>query len=247
MVKQAPRIRVTLIFSAIVAAVAGLVVSISTTTGGHRHIPPPLGVPGHWKLVFDSEFNGSTLDRGVWNEHDGWTNQNNVTDYGANVVVKDGHAILMLSSPSAGAEISTWSYRLNVGDYAQARIQFAGSGSTIYNWPAWWTSGPDWPTGGENDIAEGFGNLSVNYHSPSLTERSGPIGGNWAGGFHTYGVYRGRFYSRVYWDGRVIRTYRTADDGQPQTLLLTLGAGNQVRTGPSGAMVVDYVRAWAPA
>jgi beta-glucanase (GH16 family) len=238
---------VTLLFSAILAAVAGLVVSIHTTHGGARHLAPPPAVPGHWKLVFHDEFNGTSLDRTVWNEHDGWANQNNVTDYASNITVKDGHAILTLASPTSGAEISTDRFLLQVGDYAEARIEFAGSGSTIYNWPAFWTSGPNWPAGGENDVAEGFGNLTVNYHSPSLVERSGPIAGNWAGSFHTYGVYRGRGFARVYWDGRPVRTYRTADDGQPQSLLLTLGASDQTRTGPAGAMVVDYVRVWAPA
>ncbi len=199
-----------------------------------------------WRLVFDSEFNGSSLNRGVWNAHNGWDNQNGVTDQRANVTLSHGHALLMLSSPTVGAEISTRHFGLSVGEYAQARIKFAGSGSTIYNWPAWWTSGPNWPQGGENDIAEGFGNLTVNYHSPMVTELTGPVPGNWGGAFHTYGLYRGRNFAQVFWDGRLVRTYRTADDGQPQTLLFTVGAGNSLRIGRAGALVVDYVRVWAP-
>jgi hypothetical protein len=209
--------------------------------------PAPLGVSGNWKLVFDDEFNGTSLDRGVWNTHDGWRDQNAVTDHAGNIAVRDGHLILTLASASSGAEVGTNDFSLAVGDFAQARIDFPGQGSTIYDWPAFWASGPDWPAGGENDIAEGFGALTVNYHSPNVTHLTGPVAGDWAGGFHVYGIYRGRYYSKVYWDGKLVRTYGTDDNGQPETLLLTIGAGNHVVTGAAGAMIVDYVRVWAPA
>jgi hypothetical protein len=234
------------------AIVAGLTLS-SSGSPRTAHAPPnpgpngPLGVAGHWKLVFDDEFNGNSLNVDRWNPHDHWVDQNAVTDHLANVTVSDGHAILTLASRDSGAEIGTATFGLKVGEFAQARINFAGSGSTVYNWPAFWTSGPNWPSGGENDIAEGFGALTVNYHSPTVTHMSGRIPGAYAGAFHVYGIYRGRGYARVYWDGRVVGAYKTFDDGQPQTLLLTLGAGNQVVTGPRGAMIVDYVRVWAPA
>jgi hypothetical protein len=216
----------------------------STTTTPVKHAPVPLGVHGPWKLVFSESFDGSSLNRGVWNAHDGWTDQNAVSDSIGNVRVSDGHAVLTLASSSSGAELGTRHFSLKVGEFAEARIRFAGNGRTIYNWPAFWASGPDWPQGGENDIAEGFGALTINYHSPALVEHSGAIPGEWAGRFHVYGIYRGRSYSSVYWDGKLVRAYRTDDDGQPETLLLTLGAGDQIRTGAAGAMIVDYVRAW---
>jgi hypothetical protein len=216
----------------------------STTTTPVKHAPAPLGVRGPWKLVFSESFDGSSLNRNVWNAHDGWTNQNAVTDALGNVRLSDGHAILTLASGSSGAELGTRHFSLKVGDFAEARIRFAGDGHTIYNWPAFWASGPDWPQGGENDIAEGFGALTINYHSPALVEHSGAIPGRWAGRFHVYGIYRGRTYSSVYWDGKLVRAYRTDDNGQPETLLLTLGAGDEIRTGAAGAMIVDYVRAW---
>lgn len=231
----------------LVLVIAAVAVVFALERGGGS--PPPAGAPpighGHWKRVFDSEFNGNQLNRTVWNPHDGWAGQNNVTDHLTNVVVRNGHAILTLAAPNSGAAIATNFFRLRVGEYAEARIKFAGKGTEIYNWPAWWASGPNWPAGGENDIAEGFGSLTVNYHSPSVTRLMGPVPGDWAGRFHTYGLYRGRFVSRVYWDGKLVRTYKTADDGRPEMLVLTLGAANQIKTGPAGAMVVDYVRVWA--
>lgn len=217
------------------------------TTAPAGSEPGPLGMPGDWKLVFNDGFGGDSLNRAKWNAHDGWSNQNGVTDSLANVKVQSGHAILTLASASSGAELGTRRFALKVGEFAEARIKFAGSGQTIYNWPAWWLSGPNWPGGGENDVAEGFGVLTVNYHSPSLVEHSGPVSGDWANQFHVFGIYRARNYARVYWDGRLKETYRTDDNGQPETLLLTLGASNQVRTGAAGAMIVDFVRAWRPA
>jgi hypothetical protein len=207
----------------------------------------PLGITGQWRMVFDDEFNGNSLNQSVWNAHSGWTNQNRVTDHLSNITVHGSHAIFRLASSTSGAEIGTNDFSLKVGEYAEARIKFAGNGQTIYNWPAWWVSGPSWPAAGENDIAEGLGSLTVNYHSPAGGLETGTVRGEWARGFHVYGIYRGRFYSRVYWDGTLVRTYRTHDDGQPQMLLLTMGAANVIRTGAAGEMVVDYVRAFAPA
>ena len=240
---------------ALIAAVAALLAAASPAVGapgrspGHRHRGHrrPDGVRGGWRLVFDDEFNGSSLNQTVWNAHVGWTNQNHVTDSLSNLSVHGGHLVMWLASPTSGAEIETNRFGLSVGEYAEARIEFSGAGQMIYNWPAWWISGPNWPAAGENDIAEGLGDLTINYHYPGGSLETGSVRGSWADRFHTYGIYRGRLYSRVYWDGRLVRTYRTSDNGLPETLWLTMGAANILRTGASGRMLVDYVRAWAPA
>jgi hypothetical protein len=221
----------------------GAMSSSAFAAGSHN----PVGIAGQWRVVFDDEFNGTSLNTTVWNPHSGWTNQNHVTDHLSNITIAGGDATFKLASPTSGAEIGTNDFSLRVGEYAEARIKFAGTGQTIYNWPAWWVSGPNWPAAGENDIAEGLGSLTINYHSPLGGLETGTVPGIWAQGFHTYGIYRGRFFSRVYWDGKLVRTYRTHDDGQPQMLLLTIGAANIIRTGAAGEMVVDYVRAWEPA
>jgi beta-glucanase (GH16 family) len=221
--------------------------TVATSASAFAADAHPLGVAGSWRMVFDDEFNGTSLNQDVWNAHIGWTNQNHVTDSLSNLTVRNGDAIFRLASTTSGAEIETNTFSLAVGEYAEARIRFSGNGQTIYNWPAWWISGPNWPAAGENDIAEGLGSLTVNYHSPLGGLETGTVDGVWAHGFHTYGIYRGRFISRVYWDGKLVRTYRTHDDGQPENLWLTMGAANVIRTGSAGEMVVDYVRSWEPA
>jgi hypothetical protein len=149
MVKQVPAVRGTLILGLMLAVTAGGAFGFKSaatnpgSTAPASPAPAPLGVPGKWKPIFDSEFSGSQLDRVVWNAHNGWSNQNHVTDHLANVAVRNGHAILSLASSGSGAAIATRYFRLRVGDYAEARIKFAGTGQTVYNWPAWWASGPN--------------------------------------------------------------------------------------------------------
>jgi hypothetical protein len=90
---------------------------------------------------------------------------NNVATYASNVSESGGDLILTLASSSSGAEAVANTYSLPVGGYIEAWVDFPGSGTTIYNWPAWWMSGPNWPAAGENDIAEGPG------HRPLTTTR----------------------------------------------------------------------------
>jgi hypothetical protein len=216
----------------------------TTTTNPTTTTPIPNGPSGNWNLVFDDEFNSASLNTTAWSTHDGWTNQNGVTDHASNVSVTNGDLVLDLPSSSSGAAIQSNTFGLSVGEYAEASVEFAGSGTSIYDWPAWWVSGPNWPAAGESDIAEGLGTLTVNYHSPSGSHNQGTIPGDWAGVFHTYGIYRGSNYCDVYWDGRLVKTYSTDDNGQPESLIFTIGYGGGTFTATQ--LKVDWVRAWQP-
>jgi Glycosyl hydrolases family 16 len=211
----------------------------------------PVGVPGNWKLSFDDEFPGSSLNTSNWVALDGWS-MNNVTAHARNVSVSGGNLALTLASSSSGAFVSSSpsdgagvGYMFPVGSYIEARIMFPGSGTTVHNWPAFWTSGPNWPAAGEIDIAEGLGTLTVNYHSPSGAHNFGTIPGNWAGAFHTYGIYRAADHCDVYYDGQLVKTFPTDDNGQPQSVLINVGSGNTAVYGSGSQVLVDYVRAWS--
>jgi hypothetical protein len=105
----------------------------STTTGA-----------GGWgSPVFDDEFNGTSLNTNNWSTDNGWTT-NNVTVSSSNIRVSGGDLILTLASSTSGAEVDSSKadgtgigYVLPVGGFAEARIDFPGNGTTIYNWPAW--------------------------------------------------------------------------------------------------------------
>jgi hypothetical protein len=215
--------------------------------------PVPNGPSGNWALKFDDEFNGTSLDTSKWNPMNNG-HMNNVTTMGSNVSVGNGVATLTLSDSSHGAEICTCTgssgeFALPVGGVAEASVYFPGDSSHgVYNWPAWWSSGPNWPSAGENDIAEGLsGDLTVNYHGTSNSQNYGAPSGTWYGGFHTYTLYRHASSADVYWDGQLVRSYSTGDNGAGESLIVNVGASGSAVTGAASAVKVDYVRAWTPA
>jgi len=225
----------------------------SSTTAS---IPGPLGVAGQWGLSFDDEFSGTSLDTSRWSAMEG-ASMNNVTAHSGNVAVRDGYLWLTAASSTSGAYVSSApfdigggkGYLLPVGSYAEARVRFPGNGTAIYNWPAWWTgSGPAWPAGGEHDIAEGLGTLTVNYHDARGGHNQDPIPGSWSNQFHVYGIYRAADHADVYWDGKLVRSYPTGDNGAGQALLLNVGVnspnGSISAFGTASQVRVDYVRAW---
>jgi hypothetical protein len=207
-------------------------------------------------LRFRDEFAGTTLDASRWKAMQGW-NINNVTTSAANVAVSGGSLILALSSTSTGAAVSSArsdgagvnGYQRAVGDYTEARVYFPGSSSQpIFNWPGWWSSGPSWPAAGEHDIAEGLGGtLTVNYHGTTNSKNYGTVPGVWQNAFHTYGLHRKPWSADVYWDGVLVKSYPTGDNGVGQSLIVNVGkSGSRTPvTGSAGALKVDYVRVWS--
>ena len=200
--------------------------------------------------MFDDEFSGSTLDLTKWSSS--WFGggvMNNTSTSPANVSISGGILTLTLSSTSVGALVSTnptggasTGFQFTYG-YIEARILFAGSGSTCDNWPAFWTDGQSWPADGEIDIAEGLGTLTSNYHSNAGANNSNTIPGSWCGSWHTYGVDREPGTNTIYWDGQPIRSYASNDGGSPQYIILNIGSGQGTDL-PGTTIQVDYVRAW---
>lgn len=217
----------------------------------------PLGPPGAWKLVLDEEFD--TLNTGLWTPywfrdcHPGST-KNGVKTCSSNVKVENGNAVLQLSDAESGALLSTnpkdgvpghVGFQYTTG-YVEARIYFPGTCSGgIYNWPAWWTTGQKFPATGEIDIAEPLaGTMTTVYHSADRDPAKWFIG-CWAGGYHTYGVHRKAGVNDVYFDGKLEFSYPTNDGNAPHYLLLNVGINpDKLVLGKTGAVKVDWVRAW---
>lgn len=176
---------------------------------------------------------------------------NNVSTSASNVSESGGSLNLQLSSSSVGALVDTDPSQVSNGFQfgthyvAEARVYFPGSGSTIDNWPAWWTDGQNWPQDGEIDVAEGLSTLTSNYHSSSGANNSNTISGTWAAGWHTYAVDREAGANYIYWDGQLVRSYATNDGGSPHYLIFNIGDGEGPTVlGSTGALKIDYIRLW---
>lgn len=235
------RILPALLASAATVAALCLIVAPSAQAAG------PSGPPGSWTQVFADEFNGTTLDTSQWTPNEGGQ-INNVTTHASNVAVSGGNLVLTLAAPGSGATINSdvpGGKQISVGEYVEARVSFPGSGGVPYNWPAFWISGPNWPNAGEHDIAEGLGSdgLTVNYHGPGSSSKNlGAPAGDWLNAYHTYGVYRAADHADVYWDGQLVKSYRTDDNGQPESMIFNVGGSGTY--GAASQVKVDWVRVW---
>ncbi len=232
---------------------------VSATTTCSQAIGPN-GPPGTWTLTFADEFDGTTLDTNKWTNS--WFNEsvsgmNGVQTLRSNVSVANGQVALQLSDSTHGALIHTDGDSITgraaavVGGVVEARCNFAGNGTYLYNWPAFWANSTvNYPAAGENDIAEVLspGVLTVNYHSPSGSHNQGAPAGYWGGALHTYTLYRKSTSSDVYWDGVLVKSYPTDDNGNPEDIILNMGIGKgPTQLGSAGALRCDYVRTYRPA
>lgn len=229
------------------------------------------GASGWGTPKFDDEFNATSVDTAKWQtscpDWDGALNGGNIA---ANVSESGGSLILVESAAGKGACVessiatSTSGFRLNGYGFAEARILFPGNGSTVYDWPAWWTVGaadntiaPNNTTGDETDIAEGLsGTLTTTQHSWHTSgclnkdngcQQSIPSKGSYGGAYHIFGMDREVGKTTIYYDGVSIGTLNTNDGGKPIWLVLNIGDGpygGSKEYGTSGAMKVDYVRVW---
>ena len=150
--------------------------------------PGPVRAPGNWSLIFDDEFNGTSLDLSKWSynypvdwPHGGHTHNHEAYMAEANVLVENG--LLRIKGenrrdPSAPApENSSWgwrSYNYTAGaintlgkfnatyGYFEARMKFP-EGPTGF-WPAFWTlnAAGGWPP--EIDIHEWLSNEPDTLH-----------------------------------------------------------------------------------
>lgn len=216
--------------------------------------------------VFTDEFSGSTLNTSKWAPcwypesftGDRCGMMNDSTTDKRNVTVSNGAAVLTQAARDSGALINSdpdagagTGFLMNFVGYAEARVYFPGSGSTIYNFPAWWINGPDdGYEDGEIDVAEGLGTMTTNYHydrgSGHIANNSNTVPGAWSNSWHTYGVHRKATENIVYFDGVEIRRYPTYDSLAPQSLIFNVGT-KESRTmvyGAASQVKIDYVRVW---
>ena len=227
--------------------------------------PQPNGPTGSFTLVFEDEFPGTTLNTNNWSASgsewggQGDSSMNGVSTIAANVAVNNGLTLTLSSSTVGSMIVSDPGYASHGFTFTEgiveAKIMFAGNGSEIYNWPAFWTTCypvSDWPSGGENDIAEGvYGTIELHVvdatHGGQGGQNAGYVGGAW----HVFTLQRTATQSIFWYDGVNIATINTTQNAFPHFIILNNGYGTQqpgpLGTGATGAMRVEYVRAWTVA
>jgi hypothetical protein len=230
--------------------------------------PQPFGnVAGSWKLVFDSEFNGSSLDTYQWSTGvDGALGITNGYDAAieqecydpAQVNVSEGTLNLTAipkteycppyggTEPYASGAVTTYGHFSYTYGYAEARVWLPGT-SRIADWPAFWELGQLYNvSAGEIDIVESLEGVACATFHNSGSSPSFCSSGTFAGGWHTFAADWEPGYINFYFDGANVLSVNSGITSSPMYLVLDLALSSKI-TSPDTApatMKVDYVRVW---
>jgi beta-glucanase (GH16 family) len=231
----------------------------------------PAEKPG-WKVTFDDEFDGTSLDLKKWNANDPWGRERNeeLQAYVTNAFEVGGGFLRIVAEKReafyAGKRRSITSGMMTTyGKFSQEYGRFEircrvpkGKGM----WPAFWLL-PDplaWPP--EIDILEILGHepdkIHMTHHYRDAQEKHQSHGGSWSGpdfsaGFHEFAVEWSP--QRIVWfvDGAErFRSERSIPKGK-MYLLLNLAVGGDWPGAPDAqttfpaALEVDYVRVYQKA
>ena len=235
-------------------------------------IPQPIGPSGSWNMIFDDEFNGTSLNTSIWTP--GWfgtgitgpVNSSETNCYDSAQVMQpgDGYLHLHLINQQASCNGGSHSYTgalvsSNPGDrvaghkgfqytygYVEWRAYLPPTlAGQVANWPAIWSDGQNWPTDGENDTLEGLsGSACYHFHS-TLGGPGGCASGN-HGGWHTFGSDWEPGVVTYYYDGIRVGQITTGITSVPHYLIMnnSTSTGSPI-TVPTD-MLIDYVRVWQP-
>jgi hypothetical protein len=216
------------------------------------------GPTGTWAIHFQDEFNTNALDTTKWST--GWfgtglsqpVQSQETACYDPKNVVLSGGSMNLIAEAKAqtcggktrpytsGAVQTRDKYQFTHG-YIEARIYLPGSGSTVYNWPAFWTT--DYPYTGEIDVMEGLsGDACAHFHPGGVN-----LGCGGGSGWHVYAADWSPTGVTVYYDGKKIGG-TTLKRSSSDAIII----GNQMSPegehgGPVVApatMSIDYVRVW---
>ena len=237
--------------------------------------PMPVGVPGKWNLILNSDFD-QPLNTSVWRP--GWfgagltgpVNSNETACYSSSNVTFPGDGTVHLNltatpshcqgkrRPFTGAILTTnpadgrrsggFTFRYGV---VEAKVYVPGTGGLIANWPTVMTIGQVWPKDGEDDILEGLSGIDcLHFHSPGYAP-GGNLGGCDPGvtpGWHTIASNWEPGSVTWYYDGIEVDKITKGVTSAPMYLVLLYTASSKGRSvATADSMRVAYVRVWKAA
>lgn len=227
----------------------------------------PVGISGSWRLVFDDEFNGSSLDLNKWQPNWLGPNDQAVTQYinseeyecydPANVKVASGEVVLSVkakkcpSSAGKSAGMPYTSAMVNTANdftftygVAEVRMWVGGPDKNhCNNWDAFWLNGEAISSREEYDVAEcldGSFNFHLNPANVFGGQNTGPISGGW----HVFSINWQSSGATVYYDGGQIGTITQKVYKKPMYLILQLGIKKGGKIVVPDTMRIDYARVW---
>lgn len=226
----------------------------------------PVGQTSGWSLIFDDEFDGTSVDLTKWRPN--WLgssdtaitkpiNSLETSCYDPKQVsVGNGELDLVAILQSCVVNNTTYKYRSGMVEsngrfnftygYMEARI-WTPAGAGV--WPAFWSDGQNWPYDGEIDVLEAYGTDTSTYHYHYAgcggdCNPGGSIVVNGAtSGWHTYAADWEQGIITWYYDGQLVWQYATSITSSPQYLILNLGLNSSQSAVPA-TLKVDYVRVW---
>lgn len=232
-------------------------------------------LPG-WDLVWNDEFDGTSLDTGRWeaiNRQDSFNNEKQY--YLADQVSVDNG---LLTITATNQPIANKQYRSGLvrtwDEHTYGRWEVRANLPTSQGmWPAIWLlpRNEPWPSGGEIDIMENkgsdpFATSSAFHYGPdwqghqyiwheySATEGGQPV--NFHEGYHDYAVEWEENFIRFYVDGNL---HFSTNSGQvpipdgPMSLIINLAIGGDFDGDPDGSTIfpqtfdIEYARYWQKA
>jgi beta-glucanase (GH16 family) len=252
--------RRALVGGIVVAVMLAVLVSLLAVVGAPGSPRPVGGAAGPWNLVFDSGFNGPSLDTSQWSTGffgSGITQPDNSFEQEcydpAQVSVANGELDLTaiakaencggVTRPYASGIVTTNGKFSFTYGYMEARIWLPGSGN-IADWPAFWAVGQNWPTDGEIDVLEGLGGQACAHFHNSAGQRGLCVGGTFTGGWHTFAANWQPGSITCYYDGTKIWQDVSGVTSAPMYLILDLALDGSPSNTVPATMRVDYVRVW---
>lgn len=248
-----------------------MVLSLLAACGPAASAPStPIAIPAGWKLVWQDEFDGKTINKANWTYDiggGGWGNgeAEYYTNRAENARLENGNLVIEArqekyeGSYYTSARLKTQGLQTFQYGRIEARLKVPVGAGT---WPAFWMlgsnfNGSNWPDCGELDIMEHLGRepdlILGTMHGPGYSGATGLT--KWyrqktdiAEDFHIYAIEWEKDQVSWFFDGEKYSTYTREDVGikqwpfdQPFFIILNLAVGGTL-AGPIGLNTAFPVR-----